>query len=502
MKNIETQANEKLPTYASPMDSERLWSNIENQLKEDKKRRFLLWFWPLLLGLSLIGGFYYAFFNAQKEEISNVVSEPTAGIEKIQEFTTSSKPTINTEEVLVVEGEERTQNQGNQADYGSFRSTNPPNLLKGEHISSNLSNTTSNNSNVVLEMNETSSNDLESTLALGDWVSQAQDDVSSISINSPKKPINPTNQSNILEKSASNLENQTEVSTVKLKSKQVYEFSLLRSPISLVFSQIETKLQIASINLKNQCYSFKKKRGAPYIGIYGGAQYPLKKLSTENTEFYSLLEKRKASETVLEGKSIGAFMGFRIKGGLFLVGGAEYNCINERFDWEKTMRDTIGRTVVQSYLLNAPGDTTFFADTAFVVQNTIDSKKTFNHYRFLQIPIAFGYEFKNAGKWKPFIKGGVAFNIRFRQKAEIYNLAGEPTLYLSSASSTADYPFATKINISPFVNLGTAYLLTSRVELFGEARYFHHTQRVTSGLYPLVQRYRLPGVNMGLKFRM
>jgi Outer membrane protein beta-barrel domain len=540
MKNIETQANEKLPTYASPMDTERLWGNIESQLKEDKKRRFLIWFWPLLVGLSLVGGVYYAVFIVQKEDVKPVAIEPIAGFVGGIQGLSTAKTAIDTKNIAVVGGEEMKQKQedsgafltsptkkikneviGSNLGQGSIRLTSPPNPLcfdyaqqPKEHIPSSLRNKVSNNSNIVLETKPISSSNLgytplvvERSRNIGGRGAVAKNDITPNNSNKPITLINPTNQSNPTPTTYPIPQNQTEqitetTSKSTSKSTQNHEFPTLKTPISLVSSQNSTPFNIATITTTNKCYPFKKKRNTPYFGIYGGAQYPLKKLTTENTEFYSLLEKRKASETVLEGASIGAFVGFRIKGGLFLEGGAEYNSINERFNWQKTTKDTIGRTVVQSYLLNAPGDTTFFADTAFVVQNTIDSKKTFNHYRFLQIPIAFGYEFKNAGKWKPYIKGGVAINIRFRQKAEIYNLVGEPTLYLSSASSSADYPFTKKINISPFVNLGMAYLLTPRIELFGEARYFHHTQKITSATYPLVQRYRLPGMNMGLRFRM
>jgi hypothetical protein len=501
MKNIETQANEKLPNYASPMDTERLWGNIENQLKEDKKRRFLPWFWPLFVGLSLIGGVCYAVYFAQKEDVKPVAIEPIASIVGEIHGLSTTKTAINAEDVSVVEGEEMKQHSS------SIRLTSPPNPLKGEHLPSSLRNNVSNNSNIALKTKSISSSDLGYTPPLGGRWAVAQNDVTlNDSTNNSNNPITPKNLANPTNPTLTNSQitpNPIETTTETSQNlTQNHEFSTLKNPIQLVLSQNSTPFNIATFATTNKCYPFKKKRNTLYFGIYGGAQYPLKKLTTENTEFYSLLEKRKASETVLEGTSIGAFVGFRFKGGLFLEGGGEYNSINERFDWNKTIRDTIGRTVVQSYLLNAPGDTTFFADTAFVVQKTVDSKKTFNHYRFLQIPIAFGYEFKKAGKWKPYIKGGVAINLRFRQKAEIYNLVGEPTLYLSSASSSADYPFTTKINISPFVNLGTAYLLTPRVELFGEVRYFHHTQSVTNKAYPLVQRYRLSGVNVGLRFRM
>jgi hypothetical protein len=526
MKNIETQANKKLPTYASPMDTERLWGNIESQLKEDKKRRFLIWFWPLLVGLSLVGGVYYAVYFAQKEDVKPVAIEPIASVIGEIHGLSTAKTAINAEDVSVVEGEEMKQKQGDSGVFltsptkkikdevigsnlgqGSIRLTSPPNPLKGEHIPSSLRNKVSNNSNIVLKTKSISSSNLGYTPPLGGRGAVTQNDAPLINptnnFNNPITPKNLTNPTNPTLTNSQIIPNPIETTTETSQNlTQNHEFPTLNTPIQLVSSQNSTPLNIAIIATTNKCYPFKKKRNTPYFGIYGGAQYPLKKLTTENTEFYSLLEKRKASETVLEGASIGAFVGFRIKGGLFLEGGAEYNSINERFDWNKTTRDTIGRTVVQSYLLNAPGDTTYFADTAFVIQKTVDSKKTFNHYRFLQIPISFGYEFKNAGKWKPYIKGGVAINIRFRQKAEIYNLVGEPTLYLSSASSSADYPFATKINISPFINLGTAYLLTPRIELFGEVRYFHHSQRITSGLYPLVQKYKLPGVNLGLRFRM
>lgn len=256
------------------------------------------------------------------------------------------------------------------------------------------------------------------------------------------------------------------------------------------------------------CYNFGRgKRGgggnfhfAPYFGIYGGAQLPLKSLKTNNSEFQNLLTEREATEKVLEGVQIGGYVGSRIAGGIFGEVGLEYNRINERFQTITTRRDTVGQIATVGYFVNAPGDTTFFKDTINIVETTRTTKRTYNNYRTLQLPIAFGYEWNNGGRWTTYLKLGAMLNLSFGQKAEIINLAGDPQLY-KSENETAEHPFRSKIGVSPFVNVGTRFGLTEQLSVFGELRYLQPLSKFTADGYPIEQKYALPGANLGLHFQ-
>jgi hypothetical protein len=477
MKNIETQAKELLPNYASPMNTERLWANIESQLKEDKKEYAFLWLWKPLLGAALLVGLCFGIYCIKNKNIPANESMANAGNlmlptmyspilagaigsilpapptpkwgSKSEVFWTIGHklPTMYSP-ILGVGGDDNIEpiapaqlsyNGADQQHTVQFFSTNHLSIKEDQET--------------IAQNNETQN----TTTNLNPFTSQSR--------NKSNPPI------------------------------------LNQSTLQPLKSETPKILPQWVLGPETNCYSFKKKPIAPYFGIYGGAQYPIKTF-TYGTEYKGLVQKRKDSETILEGTSIGAFIGFSLKGGLSIEGGAEYNSINERFDWQKTVRDTIGQTVVLSYLLNAPGDTTRFSDTAYVVRNTIDSRKIYNHYRSIYLPISVGYEFKNKGKWKPYIKGGIALNLRFRQKAEIYDLSGVPTSYESNTSPAANYPFKTKLSIAPFVNIGTSFLLTPRMELFGELRYFHHSKKITNDSYPIGQGYKLLGANLGVRFRM
>ena len=238
----------------------------------------------------------------------------------------------------------------------------------------------------------------------------------------------------------------------------------------------------------------------PYFGLYGGAMYPLKSLSAKRTDFETIAAGRQETETVLEGISAGAYMGMRHRNGLFGEAGLEYLRLNERFDLTSLVTDTIGMVAVIGIIVNAPGDTTFISDSVAVLRETRFVKRTYNNYRFIQIPLAVGYEWQAGNNWSIYGKAGVSVNLRFRQKAEMLNLNGLPEKY-SSEKAGVGYPFRSKIGLSPFVNVGARYRLTPNLSLFAELRYLHQSGDLTAVGYPLRQRYRLPGGNVGAHFQ-
>ncbi len=238
----------------------------------------------------------------------------------------------------------------------------------------------------------------------------------------------------------------------------------------------------------------------PYFGLYGGAMYPLKSLSAKRTDFETIAAGRQETETVLEGVSAGAYLGMRHRSGLFGEAGLEYLRINERFDQNTVHTDTIGRIAVIGIIVHAPGDTTFISDSVAVLKETRFVKRTYNNYRFLQVPLAIGYEWHAGNGWRFYGKAGVSVNISFRQKAEILNLTGQPEKYTSEKGG-AGYPFRSKISLSPFATVGARYRLTPNLSLFAELRYLHQGGELTAEGYPLRQRYRLPGGNVGAHFQ-
>lgn len=238
----------------------------------------------------------------------------------------------------------------------------------------------------------------------------------------------------------------------------------------------------------------------PYFGLYGGAMYPLKSLSAKRTDFETIAAGRQETETVLEGVAAGAYLGMRHRSGLFGEAGLEYLRINERFDQNTVHTDTIGRIAVIGIIVHAPGDTTFISDSVAVLKETRFVKRTYNNYRFLQVPLAIGYEWPAGNGWRFYGKAGVSVNINFRQKAEILNLTGVPEKYLSEKAGPG-HPFRSRISLSPFATVGARYRLTPNLSLFAELRYLHQGGGLTAEAYPLRQQYRLPGGNVGAHFQ-
>ncbi len=454
-QNFEEYAQFQLQNHKSELDATQLWEKIDAELRPNGRRLPPVWMWVLGIGLAafLAGGavYFYQFENEKTAAAQNVAAGMSVGNlpigenQEVRNFSNSKKMENSTAEKPLVEN--RTAENFSNLKLASLENPaaeKPP-----------VENQTAENfSNLKLAS-------LENPAA--------------------KKPT---------------VENRTAENLTTFKQVSNLEFL----PISLVF--LKNKAIPApqkEPDPSSKCYSFGGSGFSlkPYFGIYGGASYPLKTLESRTDEFEALAARRRETETVLEAVQIGGFVGMKHPSGIFGEAGAEFQRINERFDWSSTRRDTFGQIAISTIIINAPGDTTFFKDTIDLVRETKTIKKTFNNYRTLSLPIAVGFEFNRGGRFLPYLKLGAAINLTFKQKAEIADATGRSQLFISENAGT-DHPFRTKIGISPFVNVGARFHLKNGLSAFGEVRYLHHSTEITSENYPVRQKYGLPGANLGL----
>lgn len=454
MTEFEKNARQQLHRYASPVDSGRLWAQIEQDLQRDKRRPKL--FWISLLGM----GLFVAAVAAWYLNMGNVAPAPQPAPAPPSRFHHSPVATNS------------PGNPGNQAPPVSTRA------VPGERAISVASGH---------PFSEKQPGRAGSPAGrLFDYTAPLH----TLPVAAP-----PTPQASVLIPATD--ERRQEASTMKHPA-TLPALPILNKPLPLPSKEIFPAAGAG----KTDCPRWRKNRGVRlYAGLYGGAQYPLKTLTAKTAEFDGLAQRRTDTETVLEGVSVGGYLGLKHWSGISLESGLEYNRLAERFDLKSIRTDTIGRIGITGVIVNAPGDTTFIQDSVFVVEETRSVKQTFNSYRFLQLPIALGYEWSKSDRWSFYVKAGAALNLRFRQKAEMINANGVPEKFVSE-SPRPGYPFRSGIGLSPFVNLGTRYRLANGLGVFAEVRYMRHSRDITTTNYPVRQRYDLPGVNLGIQIHL
>ncbi len=448
MKDFEQKMRQQLEQFPSPINEEKLWGNIDQALRKDRRKLIFFWVTTLLLGAFLLGiGNWYFKPTIPALEMVQHEKERIAALKQTHTFENEQPSNIGT-----------VTNQVTQIPHSENKETR----------------------------NQTIPGQAES--------------ISSTPRSAIKKQKKIKTEAPFLQMAYEN--NNNEATTAEMNALNPINAALqpLNARKISFFEQPEKQQDNPpKVPANTDCYTWKGARFFPYFGVYGGAQYPLKSLSAKSAEDEPLLADWKATETVLEALSAGLYGGIRFKKGLFLEAGLEYNRINERFKWNKIIEDSIGKTLIYSYLINAPGDTTFNWDTINVLRITTFEKKIYNRYQFIQIPVSLGYSWKSNATFQPYIKAGAMFNIRFAYKVERLDSNGIPVRYESKNDGNTT-PFRSKIGISPFAVLGVRYQLASSLQLFGEARYVYHTQAVSNQNARIRQQYSLPGINLGLQW--
>ncbi|MFN4253905.1 MAG: hypothetical protein ACK4Q5_02725 [Saprospiraceae bacterium] len=460
MEDFEKYATDRLRNHPSPLDTDRLWAGIEADLRPKKRRPLAFWWWLTSLGLgAALAGLFFAWPDGG--EAKSPADKPSAE----NPVATVPAPPVAPASHAATPPVPHPAPAAHAPTRQNLPATAENSRPAARPIGSKTSRTTAVN---PLIFNEKANQ----TPSVAQPETAAQPPVSAEKTAAPRASF-------------------------------WADFAQLPMPGGgPVASENERGIQPAQIAPpEDKCYRFNGGlRLRPYLLAYGGAHLPMRKLTTGDPEFEAAAEARRQTETVLEAISVGGAVGLHLTKNVFVEAGAEWQRVTERFDWSRTTRDTLGKFVTTGFLVNAPGDTTFYMDSVAIVRTTTTRKQTFNRYTFVHLPLAVGYSWRPRARLGAYAKAGLALNLAFQQRGEVLDLQGEPQRF-DSRDTTAGHPFRSKIGLAPFAAVGLRYGLGPRLDLLGEARYQQHLTDVTDPAYALRQRYALFGLNVGLRWR-
>jgi hypothetical protein len=499
MKDFEKNIRQQLDNYGSPLEEDRLWANIDQELRPGRRRRrILVWLPLLLLCFSIVGvGAWYLhrLFSENRAASSTAVLAPVP--------VTNSNPAGGPAETPVAE--RPAENTHNPAAVAA----NHPHtavLAAPTAARSASGNQGAQNNKIVLQKTPgvnpgapkgrlqptaTESGRVENNAAAAPGTVARAATTKAPETARPVDAAAPIN--NVL---SSTDEKKPTPETIRLTIAP----ALLpwAGPQTLALP-LRDDQPTAQVSWKKLLRDSVQPARHLYLGLYGGVLYPLKTLKARNASGQTLQNQRRSTETILEAISGGMYVGVPLKKGFSLETGFDYTRINERFYWSKTTVDTFGIKAGLGYYIDAVGNITPIVDSVPDVRATFYEKQVFNRYELVQIPLGIGYSWQHRQRFQPYVKAGAMLNVWLRHRAEMMGQEGVPVWHYAPGSG-AQNPFRNRIGMSVYAQAGARLRLRNHLDVFGEVRYLQHLNSLTRSVYPVRQQYGLPGMQVGVQW--
>ncbi|MEM9820657.1 MAG: hypothetical protein AAF985_06275 [Bacteroidota bacterium] len=252
------------------------------------------------------------------------------------------------------------------------------------------------------------------------------------------------------------------------------------------------------------CYSFKGSRTSYniFLDVFYSLDRPIRSMSAKNAEYLDYLEARQATETAFHSNSTGLRVSMVSQEGFALRSGLVYSQITEVFDYKNENEVRIFVSV--EYEIDPFSGDTLSSREVITREEGTRLKTTYNKYRMLDIPLILGYEwyFK---RFSLDVNAGVYFNVLFKQKGDILSPDTYPNLApvsISSDNPNAQPVFLDKLGVSVYGSLGLNYNLNQDLQLLIEPNFRYQVKSITLDDYILDQRYVIPGLLVGVRFRI
>lgn len=240
------------------------------------------------------------------------------------------------------------------------------------------------------------------------------------------------------------------------------------------------------------------------LSVQTGPALALKQLrerSGLNDPAGGYLAGRKSTEKSLESFTAGLLYSVVTRKGLVLKTGLDYRQANEKFHLAYNETKTEQIIGVLTVTVNGSGDIVGQTTGPKTVTKTTEYNNTaYNHYRYLNLPLGFGY--REAGKkshWE--LSAGVDLNLFFRTGGTIYNRFNEPTP-LKFGSTFYDDVFRRNTGLGVWTSFAYGRKLTQKLRWQVSANIQMPVLPVTRTDYELEQWYVNFGVQAGVVYQI
>ena len=218
---------------------------------------------------------------------------------------------------------------------------------------------------------------------------------------------------------------------------------------------------------------------------------PIRSLNRKTTGRISYLERRKETESQLEGFGININFQVQNKRGFVIMSGLEYQQFNEKFDQRIFSERT---EIVNGPIIifeNANGEVIETINGTRVVTTNIEQRRRrFNNYRFINVPFGIGRAWKNGKTFYKF-SGGLTYNMVFSFSGEILS---------PSTDRTFNGDFKNKVGFGLWMAGEYSRAVNDRLKWVVAPKIQLPFQSITADNYELNQRYFPISLNIGINY--
>ncbi len=268
--------------------------------------------------------------------------------------------------------------------------------------------------------------------------------------------------------------------------------SVTNLPLKEMFLQKEQQKELLSAATLEGCNVYRDDKTHFFVDLYYAPEIANRSLSTSRPELQSYVDARANSEKPIISYSAGIKASVVFGNGLSVRGGLSYSSNTERFDFVKETQ------TIKKEIFDNNGNLVRTEYTELVIMD-----KTYNKYKYLDIPITVGYE-KDLKDFIFSLNGGIGINVSASQSGKIYkDDKNTMSFYSLENNGEANAPiFRSNAGLSLIGSVGLNYKYNERVMLLLEPSARYYVRSLSDPSNPISQNYLYLGLNIGLRYRI
>ena len=478
---FENNIKEKLSNHSSEIDIDNLWGNLESEVdainNQKKKRRGFVWF---LFGgmVAIVFGLGFFYWNADRLENVNLDSSVSENQEIKATRLTENEVEIKPVERGVINSESVSHDDLNLSGFnvGSVQETVhsivnksvPKSGFESPRVSG--INQTKESKSVISEAVPTDLNPKTSLLE----ESNTDEKLTDVEI---VEPI------------------ETEESVAKKETQEVIKEAENSTPIVIEKEEIISPEKVDAkedLSPPNENKEDKKKLFKFAFSAQASISFTDRKLEEKLDTFTQLRALRNVSERMLETSQLGLRITVEHTSGFDLTSGINYTQINERFRYNESVITQDSVPGIQFFVRNFQNELDTIFGNVPITKTTTFNKKYYNKYRLIEVPILLGWT-KKFQKVRVGAQAGIFANISMKSVGHVLKSESE------DFDVEVDEIYKTNIGLSYYFGVSAGYIFRDNFELYASPFACIFSKSFTKDTYGLSQKYRLYGVNVGVR---
>lgn len=448
-----------LKNHASPIDLPLEWDALENRMEKRKRRKFIFWLWPLMIGMAIVSGYFLTKDIDEKATLPQLSSNKTTVV--------MDQKNEDLEEV-------KRTNQGIQKNHISSQNSSQNTNAKSWPESQKATTQNKTKSSAFLIQKQTKTREIQANNDL-------DQQVFALEYNTTQTPVSTALHSNI------DLQIVNETSYVHQNDKMEHKNDISVPFLTSIFGDV--KLANPLPNMYQRVNLLKTKPNPFFIDVRMMTGLSNYKYTIQENENTVLVNQRKNNEKALEHIGGRMSVGKVFRQHWYASAGMSYHRLNEQ--WQSSRLDTSALVLSEQILASYTNHLGQVVETKGAKQAKQVSEVTETRYNTVeQINTTFAvgrYFYLNNMRWA--IEANLSIPTYSKFSGQIWDITGQMT-----ALETIYQPFNT---LQYGMHTSYIYPVSGNLALYGGYDYNFSRLRSNLGYF---RTHHLHSLSLGVKY--